>query len=92
VWGCLPLVCVALLAACEMRDEQAAKVPRIGFLAVGSREGRAFLIDGFLRGLREHGYVEGKNIVISTSRARSGAPSSGQSQERRRSLYASITL
>jgi ABC-type uncharacterized transport system substrate-binding protein len=64
VWGCLPLVCFGLLAACEMRDEQAAKVPRIGFLGVGSREGRAFVIDGFLRGLREHGYVEGKNIVI----------------------------
>ena len=40
------------------------KVPRIGFLAVGSREGRAFLIEGFLQGLREHGYVEGQNIVI----------------------------
>jgi putative ABC transport system substrate-binding protein len=39
-------------------------VPRIGFLAVGSREGRAFMIEGFVRGLREHGYVEGQNIVI----------------------------
>ena len=43
---------------------QAAKVPRIGFLAVGSREGRAFLIDGLLQGLREHGYDEGRNILI----------------------------
>jgi putative ABC transport system substrate-binding protein len=43
---------------------QAAKVPRIGFLAVGSREGRGFLVDGFLQGLREHGYVEGENIAI----------------------------
>jgi putative ABC transport system substrate-binding protein len=42
----------------------AEKVPRIGFLAVGSREGRAFMIDGFLRGLLEHGYVEGQNILI----------------------------
>jgi ABC transporter substrate binding protein len=40
------------------------KTPRIGFLAVGSREGRAFLIEGFLQGLREHGYVEGESIVI----------------------------
>ena len=47
-----------------MPGQQAAKLPRIGFLAVGSREGRAFLIEGFLQGLREHGYVEGRNIVI----------------------------
>src|SRR5205823_12708210 len=44
--------------------QQAAKVPRIGFLAVGSREGRAFMIDGFLQGLRERGYVAGQNIFI----------------------------
>src|SRR5215470_17635366 len=47
-----------------MPGQRAAKVPRIGFLAVGSREGRAFLIEGFLQGLREHGYVVGQNIVI----------------------------
>ena len=49
-----------LLFGCE----KPAKAPRIGFLAVGSREGRAFLIEGFLQGLREHGYVEGQNIII----------------------------
>ena len=27
---------------------------------MGSREGRAFLIEGFRQGLREHGYVEGQ--------------------------------
>ena len=46
-----------LLSGCEMPGQQTGKVPRIGFLAVGSREGRAFLIEGFLQGLREHGYV-----------------------------------
>jgi putative tryptophan/tyrosine transport system substrate-binding protein len=55
---------LGLLFGCERPGQQAAKVRRIGFLAVGSREGRAFLIEGFLKGLREHGYVEGKNIVI----------------------------
>jgi len=44
--------------------QQAATVHRIGFLGVGSREGRAFLIEGLLTGLREHGYVEGENIII----------------------------
>ncbi len=58
--GALACCVLALLPACE----KPAKVHRVGFLAVGSREGRAFLIDGFRQGLREHGYVEGRNISI----------------------------
>ena len=60
--GSLALAAFITLPGCEGPAKQ--KVRRIGFLAVGSREGRAFLIDGLLQGLREHGYVEGKNIVI----------------------------
>ena len=45
-------------------DLRAERVPRIGFLAVGTRAGRAFLIEGFLQGLRERGYVDGQNILI----------------------------
>lgn len=41
-----------------------ARIPRIGFLATGSREGRGFLIDGFRRGLRDLGYIEDQNILI----------------------------
>src|SRR2546425_13344308 len=58
--GALALAGFSLLSGCE----KGPKASRIGFLAVGSREGRAFLIEGFLQGLREHGYVEGQNIVI----------------------------
>jgi len=47
-----------------MPGRPSPKVHRIGFLAVGSRAGRAFMIDGLVRGLREHGYIEGQNIVI----------------------------
>jgi putative ABC transport system substrate-binding protein len=61
--GSLALSCLSLLSGCEKRSK-ASWIPRIGFLAVGSREGRAFLIEGFLQGLRENGYVEGQNIVI----------------------------
>ncbi len=46
--------------------QQAAKVPRIGYLVTGSPESpetRAVLA-AFRQGLREHGYVEGQNIVI----------------------------
>src|SRR5512132_3831059 len=60
----LVLAGLSLLSGCEMPGQQAANIPRIGFLAVGSREGRAFVIEGFSQGLREHGYVEGQNIVI----------------------------
>src|SRR6266498_743337 len=62
--GSVVLAGFGLLSGCEMPGQQTEKVPRIGFLAVGSREGRAFLIEGFLQGVREHGYVEGQNIVI----------------------------
>jgi len=53
-----------ILSGCEGSGQQAAKVRRIGFLAVGSREGRTFMIEGLLQGLRDLGYVEGKNIII----------------------------
>ena len=65
--GSLALAGLGLLSGCGQRSlpwQQATKVPRIGFLATGSRGGRAFLIEGFLRGLREHGYEEGRNISI----------------------------
>jgi putative ABC transport system substrate-binding protein len=45
-------------------SKQSVKTPRLGFLATGSREGRAFLIAGLLQGLRDLGYVEGQNIQI----------------------------
>jgi putative ABC transport system substrate-binding protein len=48
------------------RAQQAAKVPRIGYLMTGSLEmpeGRA-LVDALRQGLRERGYVERQTIVI----------------------------
>jgi hypothetical protein len=43
--------------------QQAAKVPRIGFLFYGS-PGPAPEIDAFRQGLHEHGYIEGQNIAV----------------------------
>src|SRR5881275_1667315 len=62
----LALAGISLLPGCglPLPWQQTAKVPRIGFLAVGSRESRAFLIEGLLQGLREHGYQEGRNLLI----------------------------
>ena len=42
--------------------QQPGNVPRIGFLSQALP--RASVIEAFRQGLREHGYVEGKNILI----------------------------
>ncbi len=45
-------------------QQPAATIPRIGFLGVSTPEAWAPRIDAFRAGLRDLGYVEGKNIVI----------------------------
>jgi len=42
--------------------QQPAKIPRIGYLEIGSQRGQAS--EPFLQGLRDLGYVEGKNIIV----------------------------
>jgi ABC-type uncharacterized transport system substrate-binding protein len=44
--------------------QQPAKVPRIGFLGAASPSVIAARVEAFRQGLRDLGYVEGKNIVI----------------------------
>ena len=45
--------------------QQPAKIPRIGYLTADSRSAGADVrAEAFRQGLRELGYVEGKNIVI----------------------------
>jgi len=44
--------------------QQAGKLPRIGILYAGSPSTQAARIESFRQGLRELGYVEGKNIII----------------------------
>src|SRR5215471_5799484 len=43
--------------------QQPKKIPRIGYLGFSAASSSA-RIDGFRQGLRELGYVEGKNIII----------------------------
>jgi len=52
--------------------QQAAKVPRIGVLHVGAPAAVSHLVEAFKQGLREHGYVEGQNIVVSAGSAKPG--------------------
>src|SRR5262245_6270516 len=42
--------------------QQLTKIPRIGFLFIGSKDQPH--LDSFRQGLRDLGYVEGKNIAI----------------------------
>ena len=45
--------------------QQPTKIPRIGYLTADSRSARADVrAEAFRQGLREFGYVEGKNIII----------------------------
>ena len=44
--------------------QQPTKVPVIGLLDATSPSARADLVDSFRQGLREFGYVEGRNILI----------------------------
>ena len=59
------LVVLIVFALCGKAEaQQAKKVPRIGFLAAATPATAADLVEAFKQGLREHGYVEGQNVVL----------------------------
>ena len=59
------LVAMMLLAVgVTAQAQQPTKIPRIGYLAGSSPSAISARIEAFRQGLRELGYVEGKNIVI----------------------------
>jgi putative ABC transport system substrate-binding protein len=53
-----------LFALCFSAQAQQGKIPRIGYLSTVSLSVNAARIEALLQGLRELGYVEGKNVVI----------------------------
>jgi hypothetical protein len=57
----LGLILAPLLAG---EAQQPGKVPRIGLLAVGSASSESTRIEAFRQGLRELGYVEGRNLMV----------------------------
>lgn len=58
-------LCAMLLALCSFAHaQQTRKVPRVGFLTTGFPASISHLLEGFKQGLREHGYVEGQNIIL----------------------------
>jgi putative ABC transport system substrate-binding protein len=58
------VVAVVLLALGVIAEAQQPKVPRIGFLTTGFPASIAHLLEGFKQGLREHGYVDGQNVLL----------------------------
>jgi putative ABC transport system substrate-binding protein len=58
------LFIVLLAVAVISEAQQPKKVPRIGYLTAVSPSTISARIEAFREGLRELGYVEGKNIVI----------------------------
>src|SRR5678809_63074 len=58
------LLTVLLLTVYPAEAQQPKKVPRIGYLTAASLSAFAARTEAFRQGLRELGYVEGKNIVI----------------------------
>jgi len=60
------LVAAGVLVAAPLaaRAQQAARVPRIGFLGNSTAALEANLVGPFREGLRDLGYVEGRNVLI----------------------------
>jgi putative tryptophan/tyrosine transport system substrate-binding protein len=61
---CVALSAMLLALCASVQAQQANKVPRVGFLSATSPSAIAARVEGFRRGLRELGYMEGKNIII----------------------------
>jgi len=58
------LVGLALASVHHAEAQQPGNIPRIGFLLQGTAASAAPNMEAFRQGLFEHGYVEGKTIVI----------------------------
>jgi hypothetical protein len=60
------LLCAMLFAlSLPAEAQKPGKIPRIGYLASGGDiNNPGFIVEAFRRGLRDLGYIEGKNIVV----------------------------
>src|SRR5215467_12678539 len=58
------LTLLFLAAGTFAAAQQPGKIPRIGILFGGSSSGYLVRVEAFRQGLKELGYIEGKNIAI----------------------------
>jgi len=61
---CLALCALLLSISLPAEAQQPKKVPRIAFLAGGSRSRDSLLIDTFWQRMKKLGYIEGQNIAV----------------------------
>ena len=61
---CLALCAMLFALSYSASAQQPAKVPRIGYLSALSPSAESSRLQGFRQGLRDLGYVDGKNIII----------------------------
>src|SRR5438445_6130036 len=61
---CFALVVILLALSFSVEAQQPKKVPRIGFLFGASSSSNSDRTEAFRQGLRDLGYIEGKNILI----------------------------
>jgi putative tryptophan/tyrosine transport system substrate-binding protein len=62
--GAVAIVIAFAMCGAVAQAQQPRKIPRIGFLIVSSLSSNTARTEAFRQGLRELGYVEGKNIII----------------------------
>jgi putative ABC transport system substrate-binding protein len=61
---CVVVCALSVALSFPLQAQEPTKVPRIGYLGATSPSANSERIEAFRQGLRELGYVEGKNIVI----------------------------
>ena len=62
--GIFAITLTFICGGIEAEAQQPTKIPRIGYLSASSASEASSRTEAFRQGLRELGYVEGKNIVI----------------------------
>ena len=80
--GVFSILFVVMLFAVAIITEaqQPAKIPRIGYLSAASRSTSPARSEAFRQGLRDLGYVEGKNIIIEWRHQRENSIASPRSR------------
>jgi putative tryptophan/tyrosine transport system substrate-binding protein len=61
---CLSLT-IAMWVVATVDAQQPTKIPRIGYLTGATPDGQSARIQAFRQGMRELGYMEGKNLLLS---------------------------
>ena len=64
IFICILLTVLLVTVFSAEGQQQSKKVPRIGYLAAASASADAPRAEAFRQGLRDLGYIEGRNILI----------------------------